>query len=233
METFSALLAICVDNSPVSGEFPAQSQWCGALMFSLICTWMDNWINNREAGDLRHQCNHYDVTVMRAIGNKFQLNLNQNTSFSLKKNGFENVFYNTFIISFRVQCVKVSFLCGLTWQKNSPWFPGSSGQFVFNTTQREKVLCGVNQYCPSVTHCAVGMWFLLCDFQTNFTGDTLVARFMGPRWDPSGADRTQVGPMLAPWTLLSGYLIALGKCHRTSFGDSHVKDKMIMRLSCL
>ena len=32
----------------------------------------------------------------------------------------------------------------------------------------------------------------------------LIARFMGPTWGPSGADRTQVGPMLAPWTLLSG-----------------------------
>ena len=28
---------------------------------------------------------------------------------------------------------------------------------------------------------------------------------MRPTWGPSGADRTQVGPMLAPWTLL-GYL---------------------------
>ena len=27
---------------------------------------------------------------------------------------------------------------------------------------------------------------------------------MGPIWGPSGADRTQVGPMLAPWTLQSG-----------------------------
>ena len=27
---------------------------------------------------------------------------------------------------------------------------------------------------------------------------------MGPTWGPSGADSTQVGPMLAPWTLLSG-----------------------------
>ena len=34
---------------------------------------------------------------------------------------------------------------------------------------------------------------------------TLIARFMGPTWGPSGADRTQMGPMLAPWTLLSGY----------------------------
>ena len=33
---------------------------------------------------------------------------------------------------------------------------------------------------------------------------TLIARFMGPTWGPSGADRIQVGPMLAPWTLLSG-----------------------------
>ena len=28
----------------------------------------------------------------------------------------------------------------------------------------------------------------------------------GPTWGPSGADRTQVGPMLAPRTLLSGML---------------------------
>ena len=35
----------------------------------------------------------------------------------------------------------------------------------------------------------------------------LIARFMGPTWGPSGADRTQVGPMLSPWTLLSGTLL--------------------------
>ena len=33
---------------------------------------------------------------------------------------------------------------------------------------------------------------------------TLIARFMWPTWGPSGADRTQVDPMLAPWNLLSG-----------------------------
>ena len=33
---------------------------------------------------------------------------------------------------------------------------------------------------------------------------SLIARFTGPTWGPYGADRTQVGPMLAPWTLLSG-----------------------------
>ena len=33
---------------------------------------------------------------------------------------------------------------------------------------------------------------------------TLIARFMGPTWGPPGSDRTQVGPMEATWTLLSG-----------------------------
>ena len=45
---------------------------------------------------------------------------------------------------------------------------------------------------------------------------SLIATFMGPTWGPSGADRTQVGPMLAPWTLLSGILcykvITVPKC---------------------
>ena len=32
---------------------------------------------------------------------------------------------------------------------------------------------------------------------------TQIARFMGPTWGPPGAGRTQEGPMLAPWILLS------------------------------
>ena len=31
-----------------------------------------------------------------------------------------------------------------------------------------------------------------------------ITRFMRLSWGPPGADRTQVGPMLAPWTLQSG-----------------------------
>ena len=53
METFSALLAICAGNSPVPGNSPHKGQWRGALMFSLICVWINGWVNNREAGDLR------------------------------------------------------------------------------------------------------------------------------------------------------------------------------------
>ena len=34
--------------------------WC----LSLICAWMNGWVNNCEAGDLRRHLAHYDVTVM-------------------------------------------------------------------------------------------------------------------------------------------------------------------------
>ena len=46
-------------NSPYKG------QWRGGLMFSLICVWINDWVNNGEAGDLRRYRIHYDVTVMR------------------------------------------------------------------------------------------------------------------------------------------------------------------------
>ena len=43
---------------------PHKGQWRGALVFSLICVWINGWVNNREAGDLRRYRAHYDVTVM-------------------------------------------------------------------------------------------------------------------------------------------------------------------------
>ena len=35
METFSVLLALCVGNSPVTGEIPSQSQWHASFIFFL------------------------------------------------------------------------------------------------------------------------------------------------------------------------------------------------------
>ena len=60
---FSTLLSLCAGNSPVTGEFPSQSP-VTALMFSLICAWINCWVNNRDAGDLRCHGAHYDVTVI-------------------------------------------------------------------------------------------------------------------------------------------------------------------------
>ena len=51
-----------IHRSPVNS--PHKGQWRGALMFSLICVRISDWVNNREAGDLRRRRAHYDVTVM-------------------------------------------------------------------------------------------------------------------------------------------------------------------------
>ena len=61
MGRFSALLAICARNSTVVGDFPPKKP---VLTCSLICTWTNGWINNRDAGDFIHHHAHYDVIVM-------------------------------------------------------------------------------------------------------------------------------------------------------------------------
>ena len=66
METFSALLGLCAGNSLVPVNSPYKGQWRGALVFSLIYAWINDWVNNREAGDLRRRRGHYDVIVMEA-----------------------------------------------------------------------------------------------------------------------------------------------------------------------
>ena len=70
METFSALLPFArgIHRSPVNSQH--KGQWGGALMLSLICVWINDWVNNREAGDLRRYRAHYDVTIMKQSRNQ-------------------------------------------------------------------------------------------------------------------------------------------------------------------
>ena len=51
-----------IHRSPVNS--PHKGQWRGALMIPLICVWINAWVNNRVAGDLRRHRAHYDVIVM-------------------------------------------------------------------------------------------------------------------------------------------------------------------------
>ena len=51
-----------IHRSPVNS--PHKGQWRGALMFSLICFWINGWVNNGEAGEMRGHRVHYDVTVV-------------------------------------------------------------------------------------------------------------------------------------------------------------------------
>ena len=51
-----------IHRSPVNSLH--KGQWRRALIFSLVCVWINAWVNNREAGDLRRHRTHYDVIVM-------------------------------------------------------------------------------------------------------------------------------------------------------------------------
>ena len=48
-----------------------------------------------------------------------------------------------------------------------------------------------------------------------------ITKFMGPTWGPPGSCRPQLGPMLAPWTLLSG----------TTFEDNAIRCNAMLRPS--
>ena len=65
--SFSALLAICVGNSPVPGEFPTQRPvtWSFDVFFDLRPN--NGWVKTGEAGDLSRHDAHNDVIVMYEI----------------------------------------------------------------------------------------------------------------------------------------------------------------------
>ena len=51
-----------IHRSPVNSSYKGQLR--GAFVFSLIYAWINSWVNNRGAGDLRPHRAHYDVTFM-------------------------------------------------------------------------------------------------------------------------------------------------------------------------
>ena len=52
-----------IHRSPVNS--PYKGQWRGALILRFMCVWINNWVNNHKAGDLRRYRAHYDVSVMK------------------------------------------------------------------------------------------------------------------------------------------------------------------------
>ena len=60
-----------IHRSPVNS--PHKGQWRGALMFSLICAWIDGSVNTGEACDLRRHRAHYDVTLFTICATVFHI----------------------------------------------------------------------------------------------------------------------------------------------------------------
>ena len=53
-----------IHRSPVNS--PHKSKWRRALTYSLICVWINGWVNSREAGDFSRYRTCYDVIVMES-----------------------------------------------------------------------------------------------------------------------------------------------------------------------
>ena len=111
METFSAWLALCAGNSPVPVNSPHKGQWRGALVWSLICVWINGWVNNHEAGDLRRHRGHYDVILMRLGLKLFYYRLLVSRLFNM--NRLWQIPKSLLITSTRVNEVMLTFLSNL------------------------------------------------------------------------------------------------------------------------
>ena len=79
METFSAYWPFVRGIHRSSDEFPAQRPVTRTLLFSLICAWINGWVNNSEAGDLRRHRAHNDVTVVLNPTDQIYLVDNENS----------------------------------------------------------------------------------------------------------------------------------------------------------
>ena len=88
-------------TGPLCEEFtnsPQKGQWRGAYMFFVICAWMNFWISNREAGDLRRHRAKYDVTVIRRyqVSKKYwKATLNWSDDFSITQH-HQNILMSSF-----------------------------------------------------------------------------------------------------------------------------------------
>ena len=115
MEAFSVSLAFCAENSPVTGELPSQRPATRILMFSLICAWINRWVNNREASDLRRHRAHYNVIVMlycHSFEQRIRFNFPLWTT-DLTNNCFRlNKYYSQYLCAFTywTNCVPTKFL---------------------------------------------------------------------------------------------------------------------------
>ena len=72
-------------TGPLCGEFTGH-RWiprtkasdAELLLFSLVCVWINSWVNHRKAGDLRRYRAHYDANVRKNLLNNISSNILNN-----------------------------------------------------------------------------------------------------------------------------------------------------------
>ena len=131
-----------------------------------------------ETGDLRRHRAHYDVMIMWSLMIGYSLNYN---------------------------CYEVQLLCCLLHHTGSTIVNKNPGDLL-NTANPE--MSGILLIRSTIIiynswHFSIVKHEHLIRFNQSDLVTPLITRFMGPTWDPSEADRTQVGPMnFAIWDVI-------------------------------
>ena len=61
-------------------------------------------------------------------------------------------------------------------------------------------------------------------FPLYFQQNSQIAKFIGPTWGPPGSCQPQMGPMLAPWTLLSNLWCPLPWCRDCTLSSYPISE---------
>ena len=128
-----------IKGSPMNS--PHKGQWRGALMSSLI--WINGWVNNREAGDLRRHRAHYDTTVMWFV----KISSMWSTNIFPSLFGWSNVYLDTS----RPEQTGLNFADDIfKWIFLKSWISSSAASWSLNSLQPiEDVLPHIVQHCFS------------------------------------------------------------------------------------
>ena len=108
-----------IHRSPVNSLH--KGQWRGALIFSLICVCINDWVNNRDASDLRRYRAHYDVTIMLDIIYKTAYSLRQSPN-HISKTAILHTATTRLFLSPCISLCRCLFDCDAT---GVPWEGGS------------------------------------------------------------------------------------------------------------
>ena len=192
METFSALLALCVWNSPIPLTKASDAE--------LRCfLWAAPWINNREASDLRRHRAYYDVIVMMLSLSVSQLRVSLSSSGRVIHTRTSTWSGEILIwhhpMSLMCHHVSVNF----TWRKNiiTP-SPEQNYQHFEDDIFKCSVLWKVSLYASENEFIHQNQHWARSMAPWCHEAATQKAKFLGPTWGPPGSCRPPGGPHVGP-----------------------------------
>ena len=94
------------------------------------------------------------------------------------------------------------------------------------------LITGRDRWLHSTVPVGCNNFFLPLIPATRTSVHTLIARFMGPAWGPSGTDRTHVGPMLVQWTCWPNDLCYLGSWYEESYTQFVLRRDLLLFDTC-